>query len=77
MCIRDRGIPPAWRQVLYCMEAIKLIATCEICTGADRGTKPSASETSISMAMSSVSQRMGRRRLTGLGASADKNAPMR
>ena len=69
------GVPSACRNVLYCMDAMKLTATCEICTGAASGTSPSAATASSSTRMSSVSQRTERRRLTGPGTSSDTNAP--
>ena len=61
------GRPSAWRKVLYCMEAMKLTVTCEICTGASSGSSPSAVTKSISTAMNSVSQRNGQAVLDGVG----------
>ena len=67
--------PSAWRKVLYCMEARKLMNTWEICTGAESGIRPRPMTARISMASSSVSQRMKNRCLTGLGTRSETKAP--
>ena len=71
------GMPSAWRKVLYCMEAMKLMPTWAICTGADSGSKAQEeARPAISMAISRVSHRTGKVVLDGIGGiSSDTKAP--
>ena len=61
----------------YLLGAMKLMTTWEICTGALSGRMPKKITAHISMASSSVSQRMRRACFTGFGSSSEKKAPSR
>ena len=67
------GIPRACRKVLYCIEQIKLIRICVICTGACSGRAPKKNTTTISNRIRAVSHRIRRSRLPS--AASETKAP--